>query len=470
MMQSVRTNLLELLNSAESRLKHSTSRLKSLHGDQEGSISIISVFSIIFLAMVLGMIMNVGRHADRKLRIQNGADASAYTGGIVLARGMNTLAFTNHLLGDVFAVTAYLREGRDRNSEELSYEILDAWIEMAPDFATAPSFTGWQVLSTAIPGQAELERELIRVFSDQNEAVSAQLLPVMESILDAELIPEFQRILAAATPRLANISADEIAGRHGPAVGGLSGGVDMAALMWRTDGEPFDSAVEAFLPTLPAADPILDETEFQPLYFTLGLRERNSLARRYLDQLNNTMLSDFDRYAPLSQFESLWRGLTRDYLSNLLAEYPDSNLTYQLRRTNHVDPNDYIEDEYHFIGVAYWNNAPELLPGAFVNPRDADDVAFAQVRLYIPRNRLIWDPTIAIEPTVDDPFPEIYRQSATAYMSLLNQRWTVQLVPATSRAITGILEGGPPPDYGISVINPNFGGVSVDEFQRLNTH
>ena len=60
------------------------------------------------------MVMNVGRHVDGKLRMQNAADSAAYSGGVVLARGMNTLAFTNHLLCDVFAVTAILREARDR--------------------------------------------------------------------------------------------------------------------------------------------------------------------------------------------------------------------------------------------------------------------------------------------------------------------------------------------------------------------
>ena len=70
-------------------------------------MSIVSVFAVMFLVMLLGMVMNVGRQVDGKIRMQNAADAAAYSGGVVLARGMNTLAFTNHLLCDVFAVTAF---------------------------------------------------------------------------------------------------------------------------------------------------------------------------------------------------------------------------------------------------------------------------------------------------------------------------------------------------------------------------
>ena len=69
-----------------------------IHHDQSGSISVVTVFAFIFLTMVLGMLMNVGRHADRKVKIQNAADAATMSGATVLARGMNTLVFTNHLI------------------------------------------------------------------------------------------------------------------------------------------------------------------------------------------------------------------------------------------------------------------------------------------------------------------------------------------------------------------------------------
>ena len=98
-----------------------------MHRDQRGTISIVSVFTALLLIMLLGMVMNVGRQVDGKLRMQNAADAATYSGGVVLARAMNTVVFTNHMLCDVFAVTAFMREARDQNSASFVPNILKAW-------------------------------------------------------------------------------------------------------------------------------------------------------------------------------------------------------------------------------------------------------------------------------------------------------------------------------------------------------
>mgnify|MGYP003309928202 FL=1 len=102
-------------------------RLGRLHGDQRGTISIVTLLVLLVFTMLLVMITNVGRHADDKLKMQNAADSAAVTGGVMLARGLNGLAHTNHLLCEVFAITAYLREGQQRNAEAQVPEILQAW-------------------------------------------------------------------------------------------------------------------------------------------------------------------------------------------------------------------------------------------------------------------------------------------------------------------------------------------------------
>src|SRR4030095_7324442 len=91
--------------------------VRRIHSDERGTISLISVFTLLLLTVLMGMVINVGRQVDNKVKLQNAADASTYSGGVVLARGMNTLAFSNHLLCDVFAMTAFLREGSQRNAE-----------------------------------------------------------------------------------------------------------------------------------------------------------------------------------------------------------------------------------------------------------------------------------------------------------------------------------------------------------------
>src|SRR5579862_3829234 len=132
--------------------------INRLHRDERGSMSIVSVFAVLFLAMLLGMVMNAGRDVDGKIRMQNAADSAAYSGGIVLARGMNTLAFTNHLLCDVFAVTAFLREARDQNSASYSPDILAAWNKVAGQFS-ASGFPKFTALGSAIQQKTPLEQK-----------------------------------------------------------------------------------------------------------------------------------------------------------------------------------------------------------------------------------------------------------------------------------------------------------------------
>jgi len=435
--------------------------VQQLHRSQNGSISMTSVFFVIFFAMILGMVMNLSRHADRKIIMQNGADAATYSGGVVLSRSMNTLAFTNHLLCDVFAMTAYLREARDRSAESMALQALQAWDEMAPDFINAP-VSKFSQLASAIPGQTALERNLVRLFGNQYAAVSDSLLPVLESILRREMIPEFQRALVLATPELARSAASEVAERHAPSTAGLANQQPMTCRLWRTDGEPFASPAEAYYSTLPVADPVFDQSAFHARYFDDAVEQRQDLSYFYLQVLNRERLQDIDRVAKMSRFGTFWRGFTNGHLEQLLEEYPDRNLPYQLRYSAEIvlNRNQYLHDEYMFVGVTTWLNMNERLPGLFRNPLDADNQAFAQIRLLIPRARLIRNPTRPIE-------YQIYRQRLSNSRDLLNQLWTVQIVPATSYSIPQILQT---PDADSQAVVPDLSDLSVDQFHQLNTH
>src|SRR5262245_23198502 len=109
------------------------SRLRALPRDERGTISVMSVITIFALTLLLGMVINAGRQVDEKIRLQNAADAAAYSGGAVMARGLNALAFSNHLEAEVFALVAYMRAGRDagpgKDPTTLNFEnsILAAW-------------------------------------------------------------------------------------------------------------------------------------------------------------------------------------------------------------------------------------------------------------------------------------------------------------------------------------------------------
>lgn len=358
--------------------------LRRLHRDQSGAISVLTVLTLLVFTMLMGMLVNIGRQVDDKVKMQNAADAAGYSSGVVLARGMNLIAFTNHMLSEVFAMTAYMREGRDRGSEPQIPEILAAWQQVAQQFSGGSSTLSHPALQKlvqagpAISGKVPLEQTMVNTFSAMTTIKSQLTLPVLEFILGqneqssgqagagaaTHLIPEFQRAVVQTLPTVAKHTASEIAGRHGPAQqqggGGPQGGGQQAGggqqpstrnrpmdgVLWRTRVEPVGSysEVDPFSRTVPALDPSNEGPDVSYLgqqvgmYQTIATRTRNDLARHYLGQwitghpFDGTRpfdLAPFEREydsqggrvsAKMSRFIDLWRIFTCGQLNQLLNQ------------------------------------------------------------------------------------------------------------------------------------------------------
>ena len=470
----------------------------NLHRDQDGTISIVSVFAVLALTMLLGMVLNAGRHVDGKLRMQNAADAAAYSGGVVIARGMNTLAFTNHLLCDVFAVTAFLREGRDGNAATYAPQILTAWDHVAQQFRKA-SFAKFAQLGAAIPQKTGMEQQMVDAYSAWARAVSERVLPEMEAILSGELIPRYQQAVVAAFPAIAQAAVFEVARRNGVPDYGRG---QMLGAFWRTTGALVGGGEEGYDPSLPTYDPNEGGDAPQRL-IDLARTQRKTLATNYLNQWNNEAMQGFDRWAKMSQFSGMWRSFTCGQLKKLLEdEYPNRNLPIQIRPPGDegVTSNEVIERQYMFVGVVYWRQLPEMMPGLFRNPTDADALAYAQVQVFVPRWRLIWVATrggggggnsgMAIG-GVPGEFPtlggdtttttggggggtqwKVGRQGVPMHWDLLNQHWTCQIVPATGPNLATILQTMPPrPEFAAAGIRlPNLGGLSNNDIKTVSPH
>lgn len=457
-------------------------------------MSIVSVFTVLLLTILLGMVMNVGRAVDGKIRLQNAADAATYSGGVVIARGMNTLAFSNHLMCDVFALTAFMREARDRNAQQFAPPILDAWAAEAPVFGRS-NFPKFEELSPAITQKVPLERELVRAFSDWAAAGSELILPTLEFILAEELIPEYQRAVVLAFPDIAQQATLEIARRNGRPQNHRG---ELLAVLWRTSGVPVGGSNELFDRSLPVVDPVLDMMPDQSRYLSRARDQRRELARRYLGDWNHQAMLFFDRQAKMSQFGSLWRSFTCGQLEQLLDENEYKNLPFQIRtvRDEVVNNNAHLEQSFTFIGVAYWAPMRALLPGAFPNPLDADAVAFAQIRVFVPKRRLVWHyddpnyrspqllggipgdfPELPGDEPEEPPEPEVGRwyvgrEYVREDWNLLNQHWKVQLVPATSPAVPVVLQTQPPlPAFaGRQVRLPRLSGLNIQDIQQISPH
>ncbi len=469
-----------------------------LHRDQQGVISILSVFAMLMLAAVLGMVMNVGRQIDGKIRLQNAADAAAYSGGVMVARGMNVVAFSNHLLCEVFALTALMREGRDQHSDKYIPDILSAWKKAGEIFQKSP-FPKFKKLGQAIIQQVPLERDLSDAFSAWAKATSELILPTFEEILAQRLIPEFQDAVVKAYPDMAQEAALRAALANGRPNRGRG---DLCAALWRTSVVPVGGAGESILGTLPAIDPT-DPSHSDRL--AEAHQQRDSVANNYMSRWNSEVLRFFDRRARMCNFATLWRGFTCGQLHKLLDEYPDSNLPYLIRTRRSEVPdgliNQHLDEDFTFIGAAYWNKLANFAPRIFYNPMPASSVAFAQVRVFVPHRRLVW---VHLVPGNDEfggmpgnfpPLPPpgdgdttppsppgstppsdgwvVGRQPGVSEAwNLLNQHWTCQLVLATHASIPTILQQPPavpgidPQQYQL----PDLAGLQMDQLGAISMH
>ncbi len=392
-------------------------RCARLPADQSGSISIVSVFAVLLLAFLLGMVMNSSLQVDQKVKMQNAADAATYSGAVVVGRSLNTLAYTNHLLCDVFALTAFMREARDRKAESLTPEILRNWARIGPAFAES-EFSKFAELGVAIQDKVPHEREVVRTFSDWAAAASALMLPVFEQILSEERIPEFQRALVRTTTPLAQAAADEVARRHGRA---WPRPTNLSGCLWRTNGETVAASDVTKVGSV--VDPVTDDVPpGRQFYLEHARAQRFELAHRYLRNWNDESLPLFDGYVKMSQFGNLWRIFTGGHLQKLLdSEYPNRNLPFQVLappgeiagiegRLGYYAPdeaarlntylggcspreiaglNEYLEDYYMVVGVVYREKMSDRIPGVFRNPVAPDTQAYAQAMVFVPKRRLI---------------------------------------------------------------------------------
>jgi hypothetical protein len=441
-----------------------TLNLIRLHADERGSISFATVFALLLLTMLLGMVINTGRQIDSKVKLQSAADAATYSSGIVLARGMNSLAYSNHLLCEVMAMTAFLREGRDRHADPLVPEILAAWDRIGPVLERS-SFEKFEVLGQAIPQKTPLEQEMVDAFGDWMEASSEIILPVVEEVLITEAIPDFQRQVVLATPTIAQTAANEIGQRHtgnpsqrdqprGPIVG----------VLWRMMVDPVGGGGEQMRGTLPAIDPDSDSDPEAVDARSRAIAERDRLARHYLWLWNRAMMRPFDEHAKMSQFGVLWRGFTCAQLERVIEENSVRNYPHVIRDPSaSASAGSPYLDDFQFVGVAYRRKVVPAGPRFFTDSLAIDNQAFAQGMLFLPRRRIIW---YTIDPMgVRHPI----RQGVPTHWDLWNQNWSFQLVPATSPAVAEIL-AAQPYTAGTSFTLPSLSSSDAADFGLLTTH
>ncbi|MDP7277392.1 MAG: pilus assembly protein TadG-related protein [Planctomycetaceae bacterium] len=461
-------------------------RCGRLHRDERGTISIVTLLVLLVFTMLLVMITNVGRHVDDKLKLQNAADAAAVSGGVILTRGLNGLAHTNHLLCEVFAITAFLREGHQRNAEQQVPDILQAWGLAGADLQAA-TFEPFPPLGRAIVNRVPLEQQAVTAFGNEQAAAAEQFLPIFEQILAEELIPQFQRTLIETVPSLAMATAGEAVRRHARPRNDVrtdrrrptsQPGDTPLCILFRSNTQAIGQSTEShpLLRTLPAVDPSPTGSDFGAAgydqeYFDEALQQRSELANNYLDRWNDQKLSLFDDDARMSRFGGLWRIATRGQLDRLLIqEYPLRNLPFQIRRMiDGTHPkkmremqrkgrwrqvNGHLDRDYHFVAVVYRRYLEEMGPGLFENPlsKQSDAQAFSQVQIYLPESRYVrkngqWFHDLPIRDRrsgqVTGYRRVIHADNWPSDWNLDSQNWTTRIMPASLPNLQQILAQSP---------------------------
>ena len=227
---------------------------------------------------------------------------------------------------------------------------------------------------------------------------------MLEDILAEELIPRYQRAVVVAFPDIAQSAASQVAQQNGQPDFGRG---TMRAALWRTSGQPVggDSS-DASTRTLPVVDPELDQLPEQAQYIARGPAAAGPTSPICTWHVEP---ADALRIRPgghMSQFNNLWRSFTCGYLLRLLTkEYPNSNLPQVLRQvpTQASEINSHLDQYYSFIGVAYWKQAPQMMPGIFKNPTAGDALTYAEVRCSFPARG--WSGSRPLRPPGRSPAP-----------------------------------------------------------------
>ena len=76
------------------------------YSTRNGSVSIVTLFAVLGLLILIGLVGNAGHAVNRRIETQNASDAAAIASSQWMARGMNSMTATNHMLGELTAIVA----------------------------------------------------------------------------------------------------------------------------------------------------------------------------------------------------------------------------------------------------------------------------------------------------------------------------------------------------------------------------
>ncbi len=144
--------------------------IRQLHDNEEGLLAFIALIAALFLMVLMGLVANIGFTVNRKLEVQNSADAVAYSSTLWLARGMNCITATNHLIGEMqalvvihIAIGGEELEGKDPLDPDESQQRQDEFDSASEDLDFAWNLVRFVSNTPAYPNDNERVGERVEV-------------------------------------------------------------------------------------------------------------------------------------------------------------------------------------------------------------------------------------------------------------------------------------------------------------------
>ena len=160
----------------------------------------------------------------------------------------------------------------------------------------------------------------------------------------------------------------------------------MTAVLWRiSDAQPVGPDYLASI----VADPNSDAADPSDAAYASTARDhRAPLGLEYLNiWVGQTMafFRNLNGEAKMSRFDRLWQCIACGQLMQLYQDYANNNLPLVIRTeltpgSNLAFYESQLDQNFTFLGVAYWGKVPQLLPRLYDNPVASDALGFAELR------------------------------------------------------------------------------------------
>lgn len=174
--------------------------------DEDGKVAIVSIFAVLAIGGMIGLVVNSGRAVREKVELQTAADAAAATTTLWMARSMNAVTTSNHLMGEATAVVVLLDgfAGPPRfgsgprvgtKTTRLYHQFLDKLGKIAPIMAAAG------MAAAAAP----IDRQFVAFVTNLLTTHGGDL-SVGAALYDAKLTLRYIAIFALAVKSFANLA------------------------------------------------------------------------------------------------------------------------------------------------------------------------------------------------------------------------------------------------------------------------